>query len=292
MATLHFICIRLLITGGGWWRAWVLQAPRLKFQLRHWWLRGPCDSHSLRLCLWTSLQVILELWWEVGEIWCMWGGQHLAWHVVDDKLLLSLWNMGPWGEGLSALVLSSETSQSGWNRTMCTGRVPQYPEVPALPPIGPPDSAPRAQHYITVPKAPRHQSLGLFISIVSWGTSTLTPLSHPQPYHPEPYPTYPDSHSNLPFAHRDKISGNFWGAQFPSLTPFFPLADSFLKSHISLPRWKVFRAAFQGMVNWAATQSNGQNQKARLNPTLPFISWSILSWSLNSFEPFALSVKE
>lgn len=44
-----------------------------------------------------------------------------------------------------------------------------------------------------------------------------TPLTH-QPHHPQPYPTFPDTHTNLPFAGRGKISSNFGGGGTTSLT--------------------------------------------------------------------------
>lgn len=87
-----------------------------------------------------------------------------------------------------------------------------------------------------------------------------TPLTLPPSAAPA-LPTLPDSHPNLPFADRGNIRSNFYGAQLPSLSPFFLLSQQ-----LSLSRWKIFRAALQRMGNRAGAQPNGKNQEARMEP--------------------------
>lgn len=104
----------------------------------------------------------------------------------------------------------------------------------------PQDHQSRNQCWIIVPRAPRHHRWSLFIRIGSWRVSSLPPLSQPNHSHPSPtMPSQSPTETYLFLAGAKSVATSE-EYDFP---PFFPSANSFSKSHISLPRWKIFRAA-------------------------------------------------
>lgn len=106
---------------------------------------------------------------------------------------------GPLKVRIGALIPFSGPSQSGQNRIACAGKA-------ALPTTRPPTKEPTLDHCSQGSKTPQmkpvHQDRELK------GVQFATPLTT-QPLPPYPYHAFPESHRNLPFSGRGKISSNF-----------------------------------------------------------------------------------